>query len=151
MLTSVIFGILPALRASSLTPVSVLKEESGSSSGGRDKARLSSVLVVAQISLSLVLLVCAGLFIQSFANERRFDPGFKANNVLLATYELFPAGYSDPDGLQFHRQLIAKLGSLPGVESVSLATWLPLGFGWSPHTISPEGYVPQPHESMDIG
>lgn len=151
MLTSVIFGILPALRASSLTPVSVLKEESGSSSGGRDKARLSSVLVVAQISLSLVLLVCAGLFIQSFANERRFDPGFKASNVLLATYELFPAGYSDPDGRQFHRQLIAKLGSLPGVESVSLATWLPLGFGWSPHTISPEGYVPQPHESMDIG
>src|SRR5580700_7166788 len=64
VLTGVIFGILPALRASSLAPVAVLKEDTGSASGSLKKARLASTLVVAQISLSLLLLICAGLFIR---------------------------------------------------------------------------------------
>jgi hypothetical protein len=63
VLTGVIFGILPALRASGEAPIAVLKEDTGSASGGMRKARLASALVVAQISLSLLLLICAGLFI----------------------------------------------------------------------------------------
>ena len=82
LLTGIIFGILPALRASGVAPVTVLKEESGSTSGGRGKTRLANGLVVAQISLSLLLLVCAGLFIRSFMRAEQIDPGFNPHNVL---------------------------------------------------------------------
>ena len=85
-----VFGILPALRASSVAPITVLKEEVGSMSGGIHKSRLSRALVVAQISLSLLLLICAGLFTRSLRNAQRSDPGFDPNHVLLASYELEP-------------------------------------------------------------
>src|SRR5208283_2828003 len=94
ILAALIFGILPALRASSLAPIAVLKEEAGTMSGGPRKLRLSSALVVAQISLSLLLLICAGLFIRSLQNAQRLDPGFDPNHVLLASYDLGPADYS---------------------------------------------------------
>ena len=78
VLTGVIFGILPALRSSSAAPVAVLKEDTGSASGGLRKARLASGLVVAQISLSLLLLICAGLFIRSFMSAQQINPGFNS-------------------------------------------------------------------------
>src|SRR4029077_8601995 len=148
--TGVIFGILPALRSSNLAPVAVLKEDSGSASGGRNKARLSSVLVVMQMALSLLLLVCAGLFIRSFENAQRADMGFNPEHVLLGTVDLFSAGYTKEQGIAFDRQLLAKLGALPGVQSVSMSSWVPLGFELSSSITQPEGYVPRPHESMDV-
>src|SRR4029077_16461787 len=93
VLTGVIFGILPALRASGEAPIAVLKEDTGSALGGMRKARLASVLVVAQISLSLLLLICAGLFIRSFMSAQQINPGFNPHNVLIATYDLFTGGY----------------------------------------------------------
>jgi predicted permease len=149
--TSLVFGILPAQRLSRLSPLAVLKENAVGASGAPEKARLSGVLAIAQISLSLLLLICAGLFMRSFGNAARYDPGFNSDNVLLATFELFPAGYSGDRGPQFERQLVAKLEALPGVRSASLATWLPLGFTWSSFKIQAEGYVPQHDESMEIG
>ena len=102
LLTGVIFGILPALRSSSVAPIAVLKEESGTVSGGLRKARLASGLVVAQISLSLVLLVCAGLFIRSFLSAQQIELGFNEHNVAIASYDLFTAGYSKESGAEFH-------------------------------------------------
>jgi predicted permease len=150
ILTGVVFGVLPALRASDLAPALVLKEEGNAASGGVRKARLAGVLVVAQIALSLFLLVCAGLFIRSFRAAQKMDPGFNPDHVFLASYSLFPAGYDSDTGTEFHRQVLAKLQALPGVESVSLADWVPLGYTSDATTVNPEGYVPQPHESMDI-
>jgi predicted permease len=149
LLTGVIFGILPALRSSSEAPGAVLKEDMGSASGGRRKARLTSGLVVAQISLSLVLLVCAGLFIRSFMRAQQIDPGFNSHNVLMISYDLFTAGYSDQSGAEFDRQLTAKLAALPGVQSVALSTRVPLGFGGGSSAVKPQGYVPQANESME--
>jgi predicted permease len=149
VLTGVIFGILPALRSASLTPVTVLKEEAGSVSAGLHKSRLASTLVVSQISLSLLLLICAGLFIRSFQAAQRFDPGFDPDHVLLASFDLLPAGYSIAEGIDFDRQLLAKLEALPGVQSVTLANWVPLGTSKHTQTINPEGYVPRLHESME--
>ena len=149
VLTGVIFGILPALRASSDAPAAVLKEDTGSASGSLRKARLASGLVVAQISLSLLLLVCAGLFIRSFMSAQQINPGFNAHNVLTVSYDLFTAGYSDASGAEFDRQLTARLEALPGVESVALSNRTPLGFGGST-SVKPEGYVPQANESMEI-
>jgi len=150
ILSAMIFGILPGLRTSSLAPIAVLKEEAGSMSGGIHKSRLSRALVVVQISLSLLLLICAGLFIRSLQNAQRLDPGFDPNHVLLASYELGPAGYSEAQGIAFHRQLLSKLEALPGVESVTLADFSPLSFTIHTDYVHPDGYVPQPHESMEI-
>lgn len=151
IVTSVMFGILPALRSSRLTPVAVLKQESTGVSGALNKARLSSALVVVQLFLSMLSLVCAGLFLRSFEKTQRYDPGFNPENVLLARFDLYPAGYTESEGMQFQRQLLSKLEALPGVKSASLATWLPLGFTWSSVLIQPENYVQQPNESMEIG
>ena len=150
IVTAALFGVLPALRTSSLTPIAVLKEEAGSMTAGLHKSRLSSALVVAQISLSLLLLICAGLFIRSLQNAQRLDPGFDPNHVLLASYELGPMGYSEAQGIAFDRQLLSKLAALPGVESATLADFSPLSFTLHSDFVSPDGYVPQPHESMEV-
>ncbi|MGA8555354.1 MAG: ABC transporter permease [Candidatus Acidiferrales bacterium] len=149
VLTGVIFGILPALRSSSEAPVAVLKEDAGSASSGLRKARLASGLVVAQISLSLLLLICAGLFIRSFMTAQQINPGFNPHNLLIASYDLFTAGYSEASGAEFDRQLVAKLEALPGVQSVALSSRVPLGFGGGSTSVKPEGYVLRPNESME--
>jgi predicted permease len=150
VITGVVFGVLPALRASRLDPVAVLKEETGSASAGRRKARLTSALVVAQLAMSLLLLVSAGLFVRAFRWAQRVDPGFNPNHVLLASFDLFPAGYTRQQGVEFDRQLLAKLGAISGVQSVTLADTIPLGLTRSEEMVKLEGYVPRPHEAMDI-
>jgi predicted permease len=150
LITGVVFGVLPALRASSLDPVAVLKEESGNASAGRRKAHLTSALVIAQFAMSLLLLVSAGLFIRAFRRAQAADPGFNPNHVLIASYDLFPAGYTRQQGVEFDRQLLAKLGAISGVQSVTLADTIPLGLTRSEEMVKLEGYVPRPHEAMDI-
>ncbi len=149
VLTGLIFGMLPALRSSGEAPVTVLKEDAGSVSTGLRKARLASALVVAQISLSLLLLVCAGLFIRSFVSAQRVNPGFNTHNVLIASYDLFTAGYAPQAGAEFDRQLVARLEALPGIESVALSNSVPMGFPQGSTAVKPDGYQPQPRESME--
>ena len=150
VLGAIIFGILPALRSSSTPVQSVLKEEATSVSLTLHKSRLLSGLVVAQISLSLVLLVCAGLFTRSLQKAQQSDPGFEANHLLLASYELSPAGYTRATGVAFNWQVLDRLSALPGVESVTLADFSPLSFSIHSDYLRIEGYVPQPHEWMEI-
>ncbi len=149
VLTGVLFGILPALRSSGVAPAMVLKEDSTTVSGGLRKARLASGLVVAQISLSLLLLICAGLFIRSFRSAQQIYPGFNPHNVLIASYDLFTAGYSNATGAEFDRQLVARLQALPRVQSVALSNRVLLGFGGGSTSVKPEGYVSPPNESME--
>jgi predicted permease len=150
ILAAIIFGILPALRSSSLPVQDVLKEEATSVSLTLHKGRLLSGLVVAQISLSLVLLVCAGLFTRSLQKAQQSDPGFEASHLLLASYDLSPAGYTRETGVAFNRQVLARLSALPGVESVTLADFSPLSFSIHSDYLQIQGYVPQPHEWMEI-
>ncbi|HKV23655.1 MAG TPA: ABC transporter permease, partial [Candidatus Acidoferrum sp.] len=150
ILAAITFGILPALRSSSLPVQSVLKEEASSVSLTSHKSRLLSGLVVAQISLALVLLVCAGLFTRSLQKAQQSDPGFEASHLLLASYELSPAGYTRATGMAFNRQVLDRLAALAGVESVTLADFSPLSFSIHSDPLQIEGYVPQPHEWMEI-
>jgi predicted permease len=150
ILAAILFGIVPALRSSRLPAQSVLKEEATSVSLTLHKGRLLSGLVVAQISLSLVLLVCAGLFTRSLQKAQQSDPGFEASHLLIASYELSPAGYTRATGAAFNRQVLDRLSALPGVESVTLADFSPLSFSIHTDYLQLEGYVPQPHESMEI-
>jgi predicted permease len=150
VVAATIFGILPALSSSGLAPIAVLKEEAGTMSGGPQKLRLSSALVVTQIAFSLLLLICAGLFARSLRNAQRLDPGFDPNHVLVASYELGPVGYSRAQGIAFHRQVLSKLENLPGVESVTLADFSPLSFTLHSDIVDVDGYIPQTGESMEI-
>ena len=150
ILTGLIFGVLPALRATGIQPAAVLKEETKGAAGGLRKARLTSALVVVQVSLSVLLLICAGLFIRSFVSAQRFNPGFNPEHVLLASYDLFPAGYTEATGIQFNRQVLARLSALPGVEAVTLGSRVPLGFGGGSTSVKPEGYAWQQHEAMEV-
>jgi predicted permease len=148
--TAVLSGILPALRASAVSPMSVLKDEALNTSGGLHKSRLTSGLVVVQVALSLLLLTCAGLFFRSLDKAQRDDPGFDPSHVLLASYDLGPMGYNNAREIEFNRQLLMRLRALPGVQSATVADFSPLSFTIHSDGVLPEGYVPQPHESMEI-
>jgi len=149
ILTAAIAGVIPAMRACRLSPVSVLKDEALSTSGGLSKSRLTSGLVVAQIGLSLLLLTCAGLFIRSLQNAQSADPGFDPSHVLLATFDLDPMGYSDATGVEFERQVAERVRQLPGVQSATLADFSPLSFSIHSDGVRPEGYVPPPHQAVE--
>src|SRR5689334_17730662 len=142
LLTAAVSGVLPALRASSLSPMSALKDEALNTSGGIHKSRLAGGLVVGQIALSLLLLVCAGLFVRSLQEEQNSDPGFDPNHVFLASFDLTPTGYSRAQGVEFDKQMLVRLKSLPGVQSVTLGDFSPLSFTIHTDFIQPEGYVP---------
>src|ERR1035438_10263767 len=114
------------------------------------KSRLSGGLVVAQIALSLLLLACAGLFVRSLQKAQQANPGFDQNNVYLATYDLDPMGYTDKTGMEFHRQLLARLKELPGVQSATMADFSPLSFTIHSEGVLPEGYVPRLHEDIEV-
>jgi putative ABC transport system permease protein len=148
--TAVASGVAPALRASALSPVTVLKDEALNTAGGLHKSRLASGLVVTQVALSLVLLACAGLFVRSLRKAQEADPGFDPNHVYLATFDLSPLGYSAAKGWEFDRQLLARVKALPGVQSATLADFSPLSFTIHSEGMMPEGYVPHLHETIDV-
>ncbi|MBV9438078.1 MAG: ABC transporter permease [Acidobacteria bacterium] len=150
LLTAAVSGVLPALRASSLAPASALKDEALNTSGGIHKSRLAGGLVVGQIALSLLLLVCAGLFVRSLQSEQNSDPGFDPNHVFIAYFDLMPTGYSRAQGIEFDRQMLVRLKSLPGVQSVTVGDFSPLSFNMRTDFIQPEGYVPGKNESMEV-
>lgn len=150
LLTAVISGVVPALRASRLSPATILKDESLTSLGGLNKSRLTSGLVIAQIALSLLMLTCAGLFVRSLEKAQQADPGFDANHVLLVSFDLHPMGYTRKTGTEFERQVIARVRQLPGVEFATLADFSPLSFTIHSDNEVPEGYVRRPHEDMQV-
>lgn len=152
LLTAAMSGVLPALRSSRLAvaPLSALKDEARSTSGGIHKSRLAGGLVVGQIALSMLLLVCAGLLVTSQQKAQESHPGFDPSHVFLATVDMQPTGYSVAQGIEFDKQLLARLKSLPGVESVTLGDFSPLNYTIRTDFIQPEGYVPAKNESMEV-
>ncbi|HVR97016.1 MAG TPA: ABC transporter permease, partial [Thermoanaerobaculia bacterium] len=106
LLTGVLFSLAPALQLASPQMATTLREEGTAASAGGRKARLRSALVVAQIALSAVLLIAAGLFVRSLEKAAKLDPGFSARNVLLASVDLFPNGYNEERGTIFFRRLL---------------------------------------------
>ncbi len=142
------FGLVPALRASRPDVVSVLKEESGASSA-RGKAWLRNSLVVAQVALSLVLLVSAGLFLKALSHATSTNPGFDPHNVLVAGIDLQPNGYDHARGRVAVRQIIDKIRALPGVTNASTIRFVPLGLSGSSSTrFDVPGYIPRKDEEL---
>ena len=151
LITGVVFGLAPALQASKPELVATLKDEAGTMGGGRRKGRVRNALVVAQIALSLVALVGAGLFIRSLQYAQMLKPGFNPDHVLLASLDVFPIGYDQTKGLVFYQQLLERFKQIPGVQSISFADKLPLSvFGDTSQGASIEGYTPGKNEDLNF-
>jgi len=127
LLTGVLFGLAPAWHASKPELVPVLKGEITTQSGKRRRLTLRNTLVVAQVALSLVVLVCAGLFVQSFRYAQRMDPGFGAQNVLLMSVNPQLIGYDETQNKDFFVRTVEGVKALPGVEAASVTRLAPLG------------------------
>jgi predicted permease len=122
---ALVSGFVPALRSSRIDLVSVMKEE-----GPRGTARsgLRSALVVAQVAVSLLLLVGAGLVTRSLEAARRADRGYSEDRVTAVALDLKANGYDEPRGRVFYTRLLDTVRALPGTESASLATYKPMAF-----------------------
>jgi predicted permease len=138
LITSVLFGLAPALHASKPDMVPALKDESGAEGRRQRRFNLRDALVVAQVALSLVLLIGAGLFIRSLRYAQQIDLGFKPDNVLELSFDLRLQGYEEARGREFYRQIIERLEGLPGVQSASVTNITPLGFIWFPSAVEPQ-------------
>jgi putative ABC transport system permease protein len=125
LLTPLIFGVLPAARATRVDSSGSLKE--GGRTAGRIRERLRSGLAISEVGLAVMLLIGAGLMIRSFWALRSVDRGFQPDSVMVARINLPPAVYPDRARISaFYEQLSRRLESLPGVEYVGLTSYLPL-------------------------
>jgi predicted permease len=127
LLTALLFGLAPALRASRPNLVPALKNEEYIENKGFRRSRLRSLFVVSQVTLSLVLLIGAGLLIRSLLNTQAIDPGFNTKNTLVVPIDLKLQRYEEGRGKEFQRQVVERVSTMPGVEMVSLVRDLPLG------------------------
>jgi len=149
LLTGLIFGLAPALQSTKPDVAPTLKDTVGGISGGGSHVRVRKALVAAQVMLSLLLLIGAGLFIQSLRNLRDMGPGFATGNLLAFDSAPSLNGYSSDKSKLFYRQLTAELGSLPGVRAVGLAAERILENDESDSWLTIEGYHPKPTEVPD--
>jgi predicted permease len=138
LLTGLIVGVVPALRASGRNMIEVIREGGRSMSAGR--SRLRAALVIIQVGGSLMLLIVAGLMVRSLEYAQRSDLGFNPRNVLNLTLDPNAIGYGKAAGLQFYKQLIERVDSLPGVESASVAFSVPMGYYNSSDFVEVPGY-----------
>jgi putative ABC transport system permease protein len=127
LLTGLIFGLAPALQAMRFNQSETLKEGGRDSVTGRSGKRLRSVLVTAEVAVSLVLLIGAGLLINSFLRLRNIDPGFRSANLLTMKIELPQPKYEEfAKRTAFYSELVQRVQSLAGVRSAAVTTNLPL-------------------------
>ena len=134
---TVFFGLAPALQASKTDLVTALKEESRT--GGAARGRMRNVLVVSQVALSLVLLIAAALSVRSMWNAHLVNPGFEPKGLVMAQFTPSLQGYTQEREKIFFRQLKDRVATLPGVESVTYASHLPLAFSIRVSGVAPEG------------
>src|SRR5260221_607386 len=145
LVSTLLFGLAPAILASKIDLAGALKSEGGAVIGGRGRARVRSILVMIQVSLSFVLLVGAGLVIQSLDRLRTTSPGFVAEDVLTTGIDLVAAGYDVPRTNAFQDELLPRVAAIPGVESAALVRVTPFSYrGYSSAPVAVDGYETQP-------
>ena len=133
----VIFGLAPSLQATRPNITTALKDTAAQ--GGAARTRLRSVLVVAQIAISLVVLIAAGLVVRTLQQLQTMNPGFDPNNALEMSFDLGLQGYDEARGQQFYRQLTERVQSVPGVESAVISNYVPLSLNFNSGNVYVEG------------
>jgi predicted permease len=143
VLTGLVFGLAPALRASKTDLGEPLKEGGRSSTEGARRNPLRGLLVVSEVALSLMLLAGTGLLIKSFVRLLQTDPGYQTERVLTASLSLSETKYPEPEQqAEVYRQVLRRVASLPGVEAAGAASLLPLGGRDSYNVFRIEGRPP---------
>jgi predicted permease len=148
--TSLLVGVLPALRASRPRVTGVLHDGGYGSSTGGSRIRIRNVLVIAQVAGSLVLLVVAGLFVRSLQRSHFVDLAFEPRGLLTVRLNPRQVGYSTARTTLFYDELEDRLERLPGVESVAMAITLPLGYVFESTPVIRDGDAPSPDEPQTL-
>lgn len=149
--TGLVFGLIPALQSSKTDTAETLKEGARGASGGVMRHQVRSALVIAEVSMSLILLVGAGLMLRSFKNILDADPGFRSERVMTASFSLPQAKYDQPAKIrQFIDQAVKKVQAIPGVDFA--ASTLPLLGGFQNGFVAEGQPEPQPGQmaSTDV-
>ena len=148
LVTGLIFGVVPAMSVIRGNTASLMKDDATRGSAGKTAGLLRASLVVAEVAITLVLLVGAGLLIRSFANLRGVDPGFNGENVLTAQIALPATRYATPEArTTFWQRLTEKAQQIPGVTVVGLTSNVPFNGMVSTGSYSIVGYTPGPGEA----
>jgi putative ABC transport system permease protein len=152
VLTGIAFGLAPALQASHLNLNDTLKEGGRDAGGGRKGNRLRGLLVIGEVAVSFVLLIGAGLLINSFFHLRNLEPGFRADHLLTMKVDLSEVKYPDRERrAAFFDEVIRRVRALPGVQSAAVAGNLPLTYNGDSMNISVEGVPdPPPDQRPDV-
>ena len=151
MLTTILLGVVPAMQAGKIDLAGSLKMESAGVVGARGRSWVRSGLVLVQVSLSFILLVGAGLLMQSLLKIRATNPGFNARGVQFTGLGLVSAGYTPARAQTFQDELLDRIRSLPGVKSAAFSRMLPLSYVSSATApIAVDGYTPPPEESPTV-
>jgi len=147
-----IFCLAPALQAARADASGALKDDSAAVAGGRRHGVLRNALVIAQLALSLTVLVAAGLVGKSLVQSMARRPGFEPRHLLLTSLDVFLSGYDRDRGSELYRQLLERVEALPGVQAASLTDYAPLGFsgGGNISPVTVPGYVPKPGEATSF-
>ena len=142
LITGALFGLAPAIQASRPDVVPILKNETVPAGAGRrgflGVINLRQALVIAQVALSLISLIAAGLFLRSLRSAQAIDTGFETSGVLVMTVNLGREGYTPERGQLFYQQVVERVAGLPGVERAAVASNPPLGGGFL-RSVFPEG------------
>jgi len=137
VITGAVFGLAPALQATRPSLLKSLKDNAAQ--GGAGRSRLRSGLVVAQIALSLVVLIAAGLVVRTLQQLQTMNPGFNTQNALMMSFDLGLQGYDQEHGEQFYRQLVERVQARPGVTSAAIGSYVPLSLNYNSNSIFVEG------------
>ncbi len=143
LVTAILFGLVPALRASKVDQAAAMKGTNAVPIGGLPGLTRGNALVMAQVALSCVLLVTGGLFLRSMQFARSVDPGFDRTGLEMFSVDLGLQGYNEQAGRLFQKTLNERLAALPGVRSVSVAYPLPLDAYNESASLRIEGYMPR--------
>src|SRR2546423_1524163 len=152
VMTGIAFGLAPAVQGSHLNLNDTLKEGGRDSAGGSKGNRARSLLVIGEVAVSFVLLIGAGLLINSFFHLRNLDPGFRADHLLTMKVDLSEGKYPDRERrAAFFDEVMRRVRELPGVQSAAVADNLPLTFNGNSMTIGVEGVTdPPPGQRPDV-
>jgi predicted permease len=150
LLTGLLFGLAPALSAARIGAANTLSSSArtAQSGGGKSAHFWPKALVTAQVMLSLLLLVGAGLFLRTLRNLQNQDYGFERTHLLVADFNAQFAGYKPSQVAALHQQLIERLSALPGVRSAALSAAPPISHGAWTSSLELSGYTPAPKEDM---
>ena len=150
LLTCLFFGLMPALKATATPPIVAMKTGSRGVTSGRERFGLRRVLVVVQVAMSMMLLVCAFLFVRSFRNLVNVEAGFRQTGILIAEFDFTQLNVHLDQRNKFKQDLVDRLHAIPGVEGAAAASIIPLGGNFWNEDVYYDESGPEVHELVNF-